>query len=214
MISLLRRAPACDRCRGSVAPSGPARDDQGPGDQRRRVAGPAGLYRQPARRSTSSPLARAGAQGGLRTSFGPMSSTFFSSGPCPRHRAGPSADPAGAGRRAVRRSRAGRSTFSAPMPRATRCSVPNRLRQQRDVVPAGVLEQQRRAAGAQGAVGDLGDLEVRVDLGADAPEFTALLEPGDEFAEVAVAAGHGAVAREPATSSSWTGRTRRWSSCP
>ena len=47
-----------------------------------------------------------------------------------------------------------------------------------------VLEQERRPAGLDDAVGDLGDLEVGVDLGGDADELALLLEERDPLAQV------------------------------
>ena len=55
-----------------------------------------------------------------------------------------------------------------------------------------VLEQQRRPAGLDDAVDDLGDLEVGVDLGRDADELALLLEEGDPFAQVGGRARHAA----------------------
>jgi hypothetical protein len=191
----------------------PARDDQGPGDQRAGVAGPAGLDRQLAQVDVVALAARWCGRADCAPASGPCPAPCAAAGLVPGVASGPSAGPAGAGRRAVRRSRAGprRSRRPCPAPRAARCRTGSPAPGCRG---PGVLEQQRRAAGAQGAVADLGHLQVRVDLGADALEFAALLESVDEIAQVAVAGGHGAVAREPATCASWTGRTRRWSSCP
>ena len=53
-----------------------------------------------------------------------------------------------------------------------------------------VLEQERRPAGLDDAVDDLGDLEVGVDLGGDADELALLLEEGDPFAQVGRRARH------------------------
>ena len=47
------------------------------------------------------------------------------------------------------------------------------------------LEEERRAAGLDGAVDDLGHLEVRVDLGGDADELALALEERDPLAQVA-----------------------------
>ena len=47
-----------------------------------------------------------------------------------------------------------------------------------------VLEQERRPAGLDDAVGDLGDLEVGVGLGGDAPQLALALEERDPLAEV------------------------------
>ena len=48
-----------------------------------------------------------------------------------------------------------------------------------------MLEEQRRAAGPDGAVDDLRHLEVRVDLGRDADELALALEERDPLAQVA-----------------------------
>ena len=47
-----------------------------------------------------------------------------------------------------------------------------------------VLEQERRPAGLDGAVDDLGDLEVGIDLGGDAHELALALEQRDPVAEI------------------------------
>ena len=47
-----------------------------------------------------------------------------------------------------------------------------------------VLEQQRRPAGLDDPVRDLGDLEVRIDLGGDANELTLALEERDPVAKI------------------------------
>jgi hypothetical protein len=46
------------------------------------------------------------------------------------------------------------------------------------------LEQERRTAGLDHAIGDLGDLEVGVDLGGDAPQLAFALEERDPLAEI------------------------------
>ena len=56
--------------------------------------------------------------------------------------------------------------------------------QQRDARAAHVAEQQRRPAGLHRAVGDLGDLEVRVDLGVDLGELAARAQQLDPLAQV------------------------------
>src|SRR5437870_1990887 len=57
----------------------------------------------------------------------------------------------------------------------------------RDVMTGGPLEQQRRAAGAQHAIADLGHLEPRRDFRADAPELTLRFQLRKEFSQVRVA---------------------------
>ena len=62
---------------------------------------------------------------------------------------------------------------------------PELVDQQRDAAAARPLEEQRRAAGAHGAVDDLGDLEVRVDLGGDPNELALALQERDPLTQVA-----------------------------
>src|SRR5439155_21339058 len=56
--------------------------------------------------------------------------------------------------------------------------------QQRVCRALDVLEQQRRPAVLDDAVVDLGDLELGIDLRADANELTLALEQGDPLAQV------------------------------
>ena len=79
----------------------------------------------------------------------------------------------------------------APMPSATRCGVPNRLPSTGIECPVGPLEQQRRPARAQHAIADLGHLEARIDLGADALRAAPAFELRDEIAQVGVFHGSG-----------------------
>ena len=83
-----------------------------------------------------------------------------------------------------RRRRAARRRSARHMRR----SVPNWLISSGCARALRALEQQRRAAGLDGAVDDLGDLEVRVDLGGDANELALALEQRDPVAQVAQAA--------------------------
>ena len=57
--------------------------------------------------------------------------------------------------------------------------------QQRELRALGVVEEERRAARLDRAVDDLRDLEVRIDLGANANELALALEQRDPVAEVA-----------------------------
>ena len=59
------------------------------------------------------------------------------------------------------------------------------------VLPFGILEQQRRAAGAQHAVGDFGHFQFGVDLDGDALELAHFFKLRDEIAQVAVDHGRG-----------------------
>src|SRR2546430_16599790 len=54
-------------------------------------------------------------------------------------------------------------------------------------MPGGPPEEQRRAAGAQHAIADLGHLEPRGDFRADAPELTLRFQLRKEFSQVRVA---------------------------
>ncbi len=56
--------------------------------------------------------------------------------------------------------------------------------QERILRPFRVLEQERRPARLDDAVDDLGDLEVGVDLGGDAPKLALALEERDPLAEI------------------------------
>ena len=73
-----------------------------------------------------------------------------------------------------------------------RFSVPNWLIRSGCCGALRVLEQERRPAGLDDAVDDLGDLEVGVDLGRDADELALLLEEGDPLAQVGGGARHAA----------------------
>jgi hypothetical protein len=76
--------------------------------------------------------------------------------------------------------------------RHMRRSVPNWLISRGCSEPLTVLEQERRAARLDRAIHDLGDLEVRIDLGRDALQLALALEQGDPGSEVS-GRGHGAV---------------------
>ena len=52
--------------------------------------------------------------------------------------------------------------------------------------PFGFLEQQRGAAGLHGAVGELGDLEVRIHFEGNALQLFVLFEGADEVAQIVV----------------------------
>ena len=65
-----------------------------------------------------------------------------------------------------------------------RRSVPNWLTSSGCSLPFGPLEEERRPARLDGAVDDLGHLEVRIDLGGDADELALALEERDPLAQV------------------------------
>ena len=75
------------------------------------------------------------------------------------------------------------SSFSTPSARHMRRSVPNWLMRSGCFEPS-LLEEQRRPARLDDAIGDLGDLEVGVDLGGDALQLALALEERDPLAEV------------------------------
>ena len=112
----------------SRASLGPLGHDQRPGDQRRRLARPAGLDRQLAEIDVGAASARS--PGRAR---GPRSCGFIASTVLQQRqqveRLAPSraAARAGAGRPASRRPRASCVAARASMPQATRSTVPNRL---------------------------------------------------------------------------------------
>ncbi|KFB74583.1 MAG: hypothetical protein AW09_000096 [Candidatus Accumulibacter phosphatis] len=58
--------------------------------------------------------------------------------------------------------------------------------QHRHVMPSGILEEERRAAGTQHAIANLGHLQVRVYLHSDALEFTETFQLRDEVAQVVI----------------------------
>ena len=64
--------------------------------------------------------------------------------------------------------------------------------QYRHAVAARVFKQQGGTTGAQGAIGDLGHFQTRIDLAPDAHQLAAGLERGDKIAQIAVARTHGA----------------------
>ena len=70
--------------------------------------------------------------------------------------------------------------------------MPNWLISSGSREPFAALEQERGAARLHGAVDDLGDLEVGVDLGRDANELTLALEQANPLAQV----GRGSHQRE------------------
>ena len=61
------------------------------------------------------------------------------------------------------------------------------VKQHRDAVPGGSLEQQRGPAGTQHPVGDLRDFELRRDLGHDALELASTFELRQKSAQIGVA---------------------------
>ena len=76
------------------------------------------------------------------------------------------------------------SSVSTPSARHMRRSVPNWLIRSGCLRALRVLEQERRPAGLDDAVDDLGDLEVGIDLRRDALQLALALEERDPLAEV------------------------------
>jgi hypothetical protein len=172
----------------------PARDDQAPGDQRRGVARPAGLHRQ-ARQidRVALPyhlLAGRGTQHlgrhvehllqhrqlfpGVLQSLGRL--RFLEIG---QQRAdfAQAAFPVGVG-----------ALFAFPggnaERHAARCA--EQVGQHRDRMSPGLFEEQRRSAGAQHPVGDLGHFQMRINLDRNALEFTQCFQLGDEITQVGI----------------------------
>jgi hypothetical protein len=79
-------------------------------------------------------------------------------------------------------------TSATPMARATRAVVPNKLPSTGIAVAGGLLEQQRRAIGAQGAVAQGGHLQNRRHGHGHAPQLTRGFQLGHEVTQVVV--GH------------------------
>ena len=61
------------------------------------------------------------------------------------------------------------------------------IAQNRNAVPLGLLEQQRRAAGLEHPIADLGHLQPRGDLDRDALELALLFELREEIAQIVIA---------------------------
>ena len=125
----------------------PLGDDQRPGDQRRRLAGPAGLHRQKAEIDIAAAqddlLARRGRDGARPHRHHGLAAAAA----CRALRASRRAAPAASERPASRRSRATRCG-SRSMPQATRSTVPNRLTRT-GILPPGVDPHSRTAPPAR-----------------------------------------------------------------
>ncbi len=74
------------------------------------------------------------------------------------------------------------SSDSTPSARHILRSVPNWLIRSGSSEPLGALEQKGRTARLDAAIGDLGDLQIGIDLGGDAGQLALPLEQGDPFA--------------------------------
>ena len=151
-------------------------------DERRRVARPAALDREQVEVDVVAGRARPPGTAPLRTDLRHRVGDRLQlrRGRAPSRR-GPAAAAARARPRAARRRSSSRST---PKARHMRRSVPNWLIEQRVRGALRALEEERGPAGLDGAVDDLGDLEVRIDLGGDADELALALEQGDPVAQV------------------------------
>ena len=141
-------------------------------------------------RSTSSPVSTISWHGPLRTDFGSESAIDFSfSSPLAF-----STRPCGG---CISSTSASFADVVEPLDAEGEAHAPLRAElvdQQRVTRALRVLEQQRGAAGLDGPVDDLGDLEVRVDLGGDANELALALEQRDPVAKVG-RRGHGRQSR-------------------
>jgi hypothetical protein len=166
------------------------RHDQAPGDQRPGVAGPAGLNRQ-----------------GPEVHVGRLDHPFLrgrGANPLRGHVQHLAEDRQGipGGLESLRRIRLlqeGKQSADLaqgldrlrPHPERDPFRGAEEIAEHRDLEALRVFEQQRRAAGPEHAVADLGHLEVRIDFLGDAPQFPARLQQGDEVAQVAVFDGLG-----------------------
>src|SRR5439155_11698396 len=74
------------------------------------------------------------------------------------------------------------------------------IREHGHVVAGRMLEQQRRPAGAQHAIADLGHLQARRHRRSDAPELAARLELSEELAQIPVGHRVAAISRSLAIS--------------
>ena len=165
----------------------PLGDDQAPGDERRHVAGPAVLDRQPGQVDVSAfpndLLARRAAQflgrhAPQRFDQAAHADQFLETlgrlGLLER------------GQHMAKLAQLAHVIDAHAQSDAARGA--KQVAQHRNVMAGGVLEQQGRAASAQRAVAQGGHLQMRRNLGLDALELAQLFELGDEVSEVAV--GH------------------------
>ena len=164
------RVPVCGSC---VITAGSVMNGAGSPGQQRWIGSRS--------RSTSSPVSTTSWAGPLRTVFGPRVGDRLQL-----------LEPPDLLREPLRRLhlehvarawRRPRRALGASKARHMRRSVPNWLISSgwSDALRLG--EQQRRPAGLDGAVDDLGDLEVGIDLGVDADELALALEQRDPVAK-------------------------------
>ena len=164
-----------------------ARDHRRQRDERRRVAGPAAHDRQRVEVDVVAGERRPPGTAPFETSLGIESAIDLS---LPRLRT-LSTSPCGGCISSTFSSLAATSSRrSTPNARHMRRSVPNWLIRSGWRRALDLLEQERRPARLDDAVGDLGDLEIGVDLGRDADELTLALEERDPLAQVGDRRGH------------------------
>ena len=76
------------------------------------------------------------------------------------------------------------SILSTPSAISMRRMLANRLIASRHASTLGIFKEQRRAAGFYGAIGKLGDLEIRIDLERNAVQFSLFFERTKETAQI------------------------------
>ena len=168
---------------------GSLRDHGRQRDERRRVAGPAALDRQPVEVDVVAGEHDLLARRLSRPSFGSESAIDFS---LPRLRT-LSTSPCGGCISSTSLELRGDVVEVLDAEGEAHPALGAELVDQERVLRAlDVLEQQRRPAGLHDAVGDLRDLEIGVDLGGDANELALALEERDPLAQVGGRRGHAA----------------------
>ena len=166
----------------------PARDGQAPGDQRRRVARPAGLHRQPREIDVVAlphDLLAGRRRALLRRHVQHLHE--HRARVLPRVLQALAAARAPSGTRAACRPRAAPSTDSSPMPARRAAACRTDCRAPGSSAPSGCSNSSAGPPALQHAIADLGHLEARIDGLRHAPQLARCLELGDEVAEVAVA---------------------------
>ena len=157
------------------------RDHRRERDERGRVERPAALDREQRRGSRRRPSSTISWQAAFETSFGIESAIDLS---LPSERT-LSTSPCGGCSSRISPSFVGEVVELLDAEGHAHALLgPELVDQERDARALRVLEQERRPAGLDDAVDDLGDLEVGVDLGRDADELALLLEERDPLAEV------------------------------
>ena len=99
------------------------------------------------------------------------------------------------------------SMFETSSARFMRRSLPSMLMSSGMREPFGFSNSKRRAAGARHAIGDLRDLEDRIDFRGDALQFAFFFQPGNEFAQIPVR--QNILPRSPAATAGGLQQTQR-----